>query len=69
MGGSADNVDEEDENEIVEYSTDNDRDTWADQAEGQGVRTPPVKSQKYTVELRWLELVGTVGASSTHPCV
>ena len=22
-----------------------------------------------TVELRWLELVGTVGASSTHPCV
>ena len=23
----------------------------------------------YTVELRWLELVGTVGASSTHPCV
>ena len=24
---------------------------------------------QYTVELRWLELVGTVGASSTHPCV
>ena len=23
----------------------------------------------YTVELRWLELVGTIGASSTHPCV
>ena len=23
----------------------------------------------YTVELRWLELVGTVGTSSTHPCV
>ena len=23
----------------------------------------------YTVELWWLELVGTVGASSTHPCV
>ena len=22
-----------------------------------------------TVELRWLELMGTVGASSTHPCV
>ena len=22
-----------------------------------------------TVELRWLELVGTVSASSTHPCV
>ena len=25
--------------------------------------------QQSTVELRWLELVGTVGASSTHPCV
>ena len=24
---------------------------------------------KHTVKLRWLELVGTVGASSTHPCV
>ena len=22
-----------------------------------------------TVELRWLELVGTIGGSSTHPCV
>ena len=22
-----------------------------------------------TVELRWLELAGTIGASSTHPCV
>ena len=27
------------------------------------------KSVYSTVELRWLELVGTVGASSTHPCV
>ena len=25
--------------------------------------------EQYTVELRWLKLVGTVGASSTHPCV
>ena len=29
----------------------------------------PEKIKRNTVELRWLELVGTVGASSTHPCV
>ena len=26
-------------------------------------------SHIFTVKLRWLELVGTIGASSTHPCV
>ena len=30
---------------------------------------PKIEFIAYTVELRWLELVGTVGASSTHPCV
>ena len=38
------------------------------QKERQNILTPNLNDTS-TVELRWLELVGTVVASSTHPCV